>query len=509
MRLKIFVLLFIFLIEGVCVAQTSGQSLSEQSSKSLNTRLDAQVDNYLKQQMRKYRIPGLSVAVVKNSRVVKLKGYGVANLEFDVPADTKTVYQLFSVSKIFAGVAVMKLVEEGRLTLDTPVTDIIATLPREWKAIHIRHLLTHTSGLPEMSANPRFACLPEDKKKRITPEEEIALLSELPLKFQPGAKWSYHLSGYQLLGFIVQRVTKKSYNAFLEERIFSPLGMGSTKFGGTEAGVIKRRSPTSYSRETGQLTGWIYPFTPRDYPAAGLNSSAEDLAKFLIALDSDQILSGEHREEMWTPVELNNGTEKPYGLGWTVDEHKGRKVVGHEGGGAIWVATSRMISFPWWCYATSMAPGQTRFNMALRIFTWDCSSLASSAKIATQLPYRQSRNDHEISRTKLLRVDSCRFADRFLRHRLRSWFCVKCYNAATDVMDWKSLPTINASRVSLRWITEDDVDALYRIFSNTEVMRYWSTPPLTDRNEAVTLLHEIHDDFRSQSFLKWGIARRH
>jgi len=341
---KIFVRLFIFLIAGgVFVAQDfgqtfSGQSLSEQSSRSSNTRLDTQVDTYIKLQMRKYKIPGLSVAVVRKGRVVKLKGYGFANVEFDVPSDTNTVYQLFSVSKIFAGVAVMKLVEEGTLSLDTPVTDIVSSLPREWRAIHIRHLLTHTSGLPEMSANPRFACLPEDKKKRVTPEEEIAFLSELPLKFQPGAKWSYHLSGYHLLGFIVQRLTKKSYAAFLEERMFAPLGMASTRFGGTEAGVIKRRSSTSYSRETGQLTGWIYPFSARDYPAAGLNASAADLAKFLIALAADKILKKEHREEMWTPVELNNGTQKPYGLGWTVDEHKGRKVVGHEGGGAIWVA---------------------------------------------------------------------------------------------------------------------------------------------------------------------------
>ncbi len=341
---KIFVRLFIFLFAGPgFVAQASGQafsgqSLSEQSSRSSTTQLDAQVDSYIKQQVRKYKIPGLSIAVMRKGRVVKLKGYGVANVEFDVSADTNTVYQLFSVSKIFAGVAVMQLVEDGRLSLDTPVTEIVPSLPREWKAIHIRHLLTHTSGLPEMSANPRFACLPEDKKKRVTPEEEIAFLSELPLKFQPGAKWSYHLSGYHLLGFLVQRLTKKSYAAFLEERMFQPLGMASTRFGGTEAGVIKRRSSTSYSRETGQLTGWIYPFTARDYPAAGLNSSAADLAKFLIALDADKILSQEHREEMWAPVELNNGTQKPYGLGWTVDEHKGRKVVGHEGGGAIWVA---------------------------------------------------------------------------------------------------------------------------------------------------------------------------
>ncbi len=341
---RILVGLFIFLIAGDgCVAQAFGQTISkqslyEQSPRSSNTRLYTQVDTYIKQQIQKYKIPGLSVAVVRKGRVVKLKGYGVANVEFDVPSDPNTVYQLFSVSKIFAGVAVMKLVEEGRLTLDTPVTDIVPDFPRQWRGIYIRHLLTHTSGLPEMSANPRFACLPEDKKKRVTPEEEITFLAELPLKFQPGSKWSYHLSGYHVLGFIVQKLTKKSYAAFLEERVFAPLGMASTRFGGTEAGVIKRRSSTSYNRESGQLACWVYPFNTRDYPAAGLNASVADLAKFLIALDTDKVLSRENREEMWTPVELNNGTEKPYGLGWTVDEHKERKVVGHEGGGAIWVA---------------------------------------------------------------------------------------------------------------------------------------------------------------------------
>ena len=341
---KIFVGLFIISVAaGVFEAQAFGQvlskqSLSEQSAASSNSPLDMKVDAYVKQQIRKYKIPGLSVAVIKKGRVLKLKGYGLASVEFDVPADANTVYQLFSVSKIFAGVAVMKLVEEGKLSLDTPITDIVPTLPREWKAIEISDLLTHTSGLPELSSNPRFACLPEDKKKRVTAEEEIPFLAELPLKFQPGSKWSYHQSGYQLLGLIVQRVTKKSYAAYLDDEVFKPLGMTATKFGGTEAEVIKRRAPTSYSRETGQLTGWIYPFSTRDYPAAGLNSSAADIAKFFMALDADKVLKEENCQEMWAPVELNNGTQKPYGLGWTVDEHKGKTVVGHEGGGAIWVA---------------------------------------------------------------------------------------------------------------------------------------------------------------------------
>lgn len=300
--------------------------------------LNGRVDAYVKQTMAKHQIPGLTVAVIKNGRILKLKGYGLASIEFGIPADQNTVFQLFSVSKIFAGVAVMKLVEDGKLSLDTPVTDIIENLPPEWKAIRIRHLLTHTSGLPEMSANPRYASLADDKKKRISVREEIALVAEVPLKFPPGEKFSYHQSGYRLLGMIIEKVTNRAYADFLKETIFKPLAMSSTEFGGTEAAVIKHRSPASYNRESGELRGWIYPFSVRDYPAAGLNSSSSDLARFLIALDAGRVLKRTSLETLWSAVRLNDNSEKDYGLGWTVDKHKGRKVVGHEGGGAIWVA---------------------------------------------------------------------------------------------------------------------------------------------------------------------------
>jgi CubicO group peptidase (beta-lactamase class C family) len=299
---------------------------------------DDKVDAYITQQMAKYKIPGLSVAVVKHEKIVKLKGYGYASVEFDVPASEQTVYQLFSVSKIFAAVGVMKLVESGELTLDMPVTEIIKELPTAWRTIRIRHLLTHTSGLPEMSANPRFACLPAEQKRTITVDEELRLIAEVPLKFQPGEKFSYHQSGYRLLGKIIERLAKKSYAGFLKENVFVPLGMTATQFGGTEAAVIKWRSPASYNRESGELRGWLYPFTPRDYPAAGLNSSAVDLAKFFSALAAGKFLKPESLRNMWSAVRLNDGSEKAYGLGWTVDQHKGLQVVGHEGGGAIWVA---------------------------------------------------------------------------------------------------------------------------------------------------------------------------
>jgi D-alanyl-D-alanine carboxypeptidase len=200
----------------------------------------------------------------------------------------------------------------------------------------VRHLLTHTSGLQAWAANPRFAALPDERKGKLTKEDVAGLVAELPLRFEPGEKFSYHLSGYVLLGMIVERAARKPYADFLAERVFAPLGMDSTRFGGTDAGV-KRRTPPAYNRETGELKTWTYPFAEKDYPAAGLNSSAADLAKFLAALDAGRVLRPESLSRMWSPVRLNDGTEKPYGLGWTVGEHKGRKVVGHEGGGSIWL----------------------------------------------------------------------------------------------------------------------------------------------------------------------------
>jgi CubicO group peptidase (beta-lactamase class C family) len=307
------------------------------ASQSFAVNVNDNVDDYVKQAMTKHQIPGMTVAVVKSGKVLKLKGYGVASVEFDVPATEHTVYQLFSVSKLFAGIAVMKLVEDGKLTLDTPVSEIIEDAPPAWKALHIRHLLTHTSGLPEMSANPRYVALAEDQKRRLTATEEIGFVAELPLKFAPGEKFSYHQSGFRMLGVIVEKLTKQTYSEFLRARVFEPLGM-TAQFGGTEAAVIKRRAPTSYYRESDTLRGWIYPFSVRDYPAAGLNSSAGDLARFLLALDAGKVLKPESMHALLTPVRLNDGSEKGYGLGWTIGEHKNRKVVGHEGGGAIWVA---------------------------------------------------------------------------------------------------------------------------------------------------------------------------
>ena len=295
------------------------------------------VDDYVRAAMSRRQILGMAVAVVKNGRVLKAKGYGAASVEFDIPADADSIFQIYSVSKIFAGVAVMKLVEDGRLSLNSPVNEVVGTLPPAWKGVTVRHLLTHTSGLAEASSNPRHAALPEHKRKGLSAAETIDFVSEVPLKFEPGEKFSYGQSAYVLLGLVVEKVAGKSYESFLSERVFAPLRMASTRFGETEV-VIKRRSPTAYNRETGSLRGWLFPFTPKDYPGAGLNSSANDLAGFFAALDAGRVLMPESLAALWSPFKLRDGTERNYGLGWTIDARAGRKVVGHEGGGSAWVA---------------------------------------------------------------------------------------------------------------------------------------------------------------------------
>ncbi len=296
--------------------------------------------------MAKYRIPGLALAVLRDGKVLKLKGYGLSSVEFGMRADERSVFQIYSTTKIFTGVALMKLVEDGKLTLDTPVTDLLEGLPDEWKAVRVRNLLTHTSGLAELRESPRFVALPDERKKYMPRAEGVRFVAEVPLKFKPGEKFMYHTSGYNLLGVIIERLAKKSFAAFLEERVFEPLGMNATRMGDTET-IVKGRPATAYIVRDGELHNHVYTFgVGGGNPGSGLNSSAADMAKFLSALDAGKVLKRGSLEELWSPMRLNDGTvltfgsagRSSYALGWTVDEHKGRKVVGHEGGGASWVA---------------------------------------------------------------------------------------------------------------------------------------------------------------------------
>jgi CubicO group peptidase (beta-lactamase class C family) len=184
------------------------------------------VDAYVQAQMRARNIPGLSLAVVRRGKVVKAAGYGMANVELSVAATQHTVYELASMTKPFTALAIMLLLHDGKLSLDDPVVRYVVELPHAWRSVTIRHLLTHTSGIPNHTDLPVIV---NDESRDYTRAEMLAFLAAVPVEFPPGKRWAYNNSGYFLLGLVIEKAAGQSYEQFLSERIFQPLQMTATR----------------------------------------------------------------------------------------------------------------------------------------------------------------------------------------------------------------------------------------------------------------------------------------
>lgn len=284
------------------------------------------IDAYIHTQMQKQHIPGLSLAIVKDDKIVKVKGYGLASLELSTPARPETVYQLASVTKQFVATAVMLLAQDGKIGLEDKIGKYVESAPDAWKNVTLRHLLTHTSGIKDY-LNELHTYSREDT----TPEKIVQLVTKLPLNFAPGERWSYSNTGYVLLGMVVHKVSGKTYDAFLAERAFKPLGMMSTRRSSLQDLIPNRAA--GYVFENGRMrnSDYLNP-TLWDNGDGGVLSSALDLAKWSIALDGDTLLNASSREQMWTPVKLGNGGTYAYGYGWGVETVNGHRRISHSGG---------------------------------------------------------------------------------------------------------------------------------------------------------------------------------
>lgn len=282
------------------------------------------VDDFVKSEMEKRKIPGLSLAVMKDGKIVKAQGYGFANLEHQVPAKPETIYQSGSLGKQFTATAVMMLVEEGKVNLDDPITKYFPEGPEAWKAVKVRHLLSHTGGI----SNKLYDQM--NMREDITEEEILKKIAALPLDFTPGEKWNYSNPGYVLLGILIHKVSGKFYGDFLQERIFKPLGMTTTRII-NESDIIPNRA-SGYIMEKGVIQNqkWVAPMinTTAD---GSLYFTVMDLARWDAALYTDKLIKRETLEQMWTPTKLNNGKVEQYGFGWGFEEIGKHKIIGHGG----------------------------------------------------------------------------------------------------------------------------------------------------------------------------------
>ena len=215
-----------------------------------------------------------SALVAENGKVIFKKGFGSANMEWNILNQPDTKFRLGSISKQFTALLIVKLAEEGKIKLDVPITTYLPDYPKEnGSKITIHHLLTHTSGIPNYTNAPNF--LKDKARDPYTPEAFAKTFSSLPLDFAPGEKFNYSNSGYFLLGCIIEKITGKTYEQNLQETIFTPLKMVNTGYDHSEV-VLKNRA-AGYEKEGKKIVNASYIDMSMPYAAGSLYSTVEEL----------------------------------------------------------------------------------------------------------------------------------------------------------------------------------------------------------------------------------------
>ncbi|GAB3955236.1 serine hydrolase domain-containing protein [Spirosoma harenae] len=283
--------------------------ISKSWAQSINAIPTDSIDAIIKTHMDKDHIPGVSIAVVRQGNVILSKGYGMANVELNVPASPQSVYAIASVSKQFLATGIMILAQEGKLKLDDDIHKYYPDAPETWKGITLHHLLSHTSGIVREA--PAF------DPAKIQPDSVVVKSAfPLPLQFPIGTKWQYCNVGYFALADIIRKVSGQSWATFLKQRVFTPTGMTATRTT-TLSEVIPNRVD-GYEWEKDHFHRAI-PYRALR-PSGAYLSTIVDLAKWDAALNSDKILTEASKKQMVTPFVLKDGTPYPYGLGWRVDK---------------------------------------------------------------------------------------------------------------------------------------------------------------------------------------------
>jgi len=268
--------------------------------------------------------PGLAVLIRKDGRTLFERGYGVRDLRTLTPIDAQTDFRLASFTKQFTATAIMLLVHDGKLRYDRKLTEIFPEFPAYGKAITVRHLLTHTAGLPDYE--DLMGSGGWSPTHQVQDREVLDLLEHQSAgKFAPGTSWAYSNSGYVVLGLIVAKASGATYESFLHDRIFAPLHMDRTLAFVNGKNSVPNRA-YGHSRQKDAFVETDQSSTSATLGDGGVYSNLTDLAKWDDALRNHTLLSAEEMTPAITPV-------KPaaYGFGWFLDPYQGRARMWHSG----------------------------------------------------------------------------------------------------------------------------------------------------------------------------------
>jgi CubicO group peptidase (beta-lactamase class C family) len=293
-------------------------------AQSLESKIDALVAKEYKPDE-----PGIVVRVQKKGKVLFEKAYGMADMELGVKMQPDHILRLGSITKQFTAVAVLMLVQEGKVSLADDLTKYLPDYPTGGRKITVAQLLNHTSGIKSYTGMADF---PTIFRKDMTLTELIDHFKNEPFDFEPGEKWDYNNSAYILAGAVIEKASGMSYADFVEQRIFQPLGMTDSYYDVTDRIIPRRVRGYGGGEKEGSFSNAPYLSMTLPYAAGSLMSTVADLGKWDEALYTEKLVKKDLLKLAWTPTKLNNGTMTHYGYGWGFDEVDGRKFIYHSGG---------------------------------------------------------------------------------------------------------------------------------------------------------------------------------
>lgn len=288
-------------------------------------------DSLIREFMSQYHLPGLALGIRRGGEILDEGYYGLANLEHGVSVQPETAFEIASVTKLFTSQAVLRLVQDGRVGLDDPVSAYVRDLPEAWQPVTVRHCLAHQSGIPNYTSVERYWQITRESK---THEQVLALVRDLPVSFPAGTRHAYDNTGFYLLGILIEAVTQQAYADYLKKIIFEPLGMTRTL--ANDYDCIMPHRAQGYVYGDGALLNKRYYDTSNTFSAGILVSTVRDLLTWASALHDDLILNAQSRELWWTPHPSKANNERQYHyaltLGWFIVDDALGQFYGHNGG---------------------------------------------------------------------------------------------------------------------------------------------------------------------------------
>ena len=328
-------LLCIGLTGGSLPVETTASAALPAMTTVAISRANDQTRALLKARMAEQQIPALQIAVVLHGRIVMSEAYGVADIEQNVAASRRTLFPINSATKSFTGVAIMQMVEAGQVDLEAPISRYLDGLPEKWRPIRIRQLLAHSSGLPNIVDENGLIGGASDA-------EAWAKVQTLPMDGETGAGFAYNQTNYVLLGRLIEKLSERPFEQFLTERQFTPAALPAARFGDgydlvpgrADVYIRQRPGPGAGPADKDALSHWVDEIPVSTRAGAGLYLTADDVARWIIALQGGRLLSKPGSlDRMWQPDVLNDGTANIWAMGWPILTGTKRRAIGGIGGG--------------------------------------------------------------------------------------------------------------------------------------------------------------------------------